>query len=90
MTSIEIISSSVPVTVCPACGQRLECATSTFRPGLPSEGDISVCAYCQNIAVYRADQTLRPMTAREWGALSPPMRRELEHIKAAIDRTPRP
>jgi len=87
---VEITSSDVPATMCAACGKRLDGATSTFRPGLPSEGDISVCAYCQNIAVYRADQTLRPMTAREWAALPAPMRSELETIKAAIDRTPHP
>lgn len=85
----EIISSEVPPTMCAACGERLDGATSTFRPGLPSEGDISVCCYCQNIAVFRADQTLRPMTAREWAALPQPMRGELEKIKTSIDRNPR-
>jgi hypothetical protein len=84
---IEIVSTDVPATMCAACGERLDGATSTFHPGLPSEGDVSVCAYCHNIAVYRADQTLRPMTAREWAALPAYVRRELEAIKAHIGIT---
>ena len=85
------MTATLPPTICPSCGARLDASTDTdFKGSVPSEGDISVCGYCQNIAVFRADQTLRPMTAREWAAMSPDERQQLERVKLALDRVGSP
>jgi len=79
--------TEVPPTMCPSCGRRLDGATDIeFNGDVPSEGDVSVCSYCQNISVFRADQTLRPMTAREWVAMPAADRRKLEFAKLVLDR----
>jgi hypothetical protein len=77
----------IPASICPSCGARLDDFTAIdFDGSVPSEGDVSVCCHCQNISVYRADQTLRPMTPREWVAMKPEDRRKLEVAKLALDR----
>jgi hypothetical protein len=54
------------VTICPHCLARLDASTPAFDPGsVPKEGDVSVCVYCATVLVFRADQTLRPMTRIE-------------------------
>jgi hypothetical protein len=83
-------SSEVPPTICPSCGKRLDGATDPLTKATPKEGDVSVCAYCQNIAVFRADQTLRAMTAREWAEMPATCRKQLEAIQLAIDQFPPP
>lgn len=66
------MTEPVPVTFCEGCGARNNSATVTDNSSsVPTEGDVSICAYCGMAGVYRADQTVRPMTAREWDALDP-------------------
>jgi hypothetical protein len=68
--------TSTPENACPACGKRLDAATSTSDPAhVTSEGDVSICIYCAGVAVFKADLTLRTMTPEEW------LEMPLEHRK---------
>jgi hypothetical protein len=82
-----LLTTAVPVTACPRCGKNNNMATAAFDPNsVPTEGDLSVCAYCKNIAVFRADQTLRAMTPREWATLPAEERKQLEAAQATLDQ----
>jgi hypothetical protein len=80
------MSERVPVTYCSSCEEPLDAATvADSTHAIPAEGDISICAYCGNISVYRADQTLRPITAREWATMPTETREQLWRARHALD-----
>lgn len=54
---------------CPTCAADLSGATSTEGDNTPSAGDLSVCAYCAALLVFRADLTLREIDLDELAAL---------------------
>ena len=56
-----------PLAYCPNCGKRLDGYTPVDKPGaVPKEGDLSLCLGCRNLLVFRADQTLRKATFKEY------------------------
>jgi hypothetical protein len=80
-------SSRVPTSYCADCGKELDGATYTAAPGhVPKEGDFSVCIYCGCAMVYRADQTLRALTAIEWAALKDDERATLDRYQDTVQR----
>jgi hypothetical protein len=76
----------LPVSYCDDCGAELDGAFDANLTGhMPKEGDYSVCIECGNPMVFRADQTLRAMTQREWDALKAEERREFARLQAGVD-----
>ncbi len=73
------MSERVPVTRCAGCDAPCDAATvaDSTHP-LPVEGDLSICAYCGAVGIYRADQTIRPITPQEWARMDPGQRRQIE------------
>ena len=67
---------------CLVCGELLDGATATDDgPDTPRPGDLSVCFYCSNIAVFESDLSLRPATAEEVElALRDPHLRRVLHL----------
>jgi hypothetical protein len=56
----------LPESKCLSCGIPLVAATGVKNPDdLPSEGDVSVCAWCGNLAVYDSKLKLRSLTDKE-------------------------
>lgn len=48
---------------CLECGEQLDAATSNNEPDaevLPSEGDVSICFSCGNVAIFTDKLFLRP------------------------------
>lgn len=76
----------LPRSDCPKCGVSLDGSTPAFHVRVdPVEGDFSICAYCGNIAVYRADQTLRPVTATDLANLTSEERASLERAQSVME-----
>ena len=50
---------------CPYCGEELNAATDTDGDARPSEGDVSLCAYCAGLLVFDAEGKLRLPTDAE-------------------------
>ena len=86
----EPFGARLPLSHCTDCGTELNGAFDT-RAGhhVPKEGDLSVCIQCGNPMVYRADQTLRAMTALEWAVLKREQRMEVEHAQAQVAKAQR-
>lgn len=63
-------------TLCGACGKTLSGSTGVQAGApFPKRGDISICSYCGNLALYNEDLTLRQPEPEE-------MQRILDEIKA--------
>lgn len=54
-----------PVSICPHCGQRFECATALQQEGGPGPGDVSICWTCGELAMFDDEMRLRAPTAEE-------------------------
>lgn len=54
-----------PVSICPHCGERFECATNFLLEGGPGPGDISICYSCGELAVFDDEMRQRAPTAEE-------------------------
>lgn len=58
-------ADEAPGRVCLACKAVLDCQTG-LTTNVPRDGDVSVCLYCGNIALYAANvQRLCPPTPAE-------------------------
>lgn len=63
-----ISTSRVPEHRCPVCHRRMDATTSVSELpefALPKAGDISICAYCRTVNVFREDGSLRVATSLE-------------------------
>jgi hypothetical protein len=60
--------------LCPRCGYMLDAATNILRSEGPEASDVSMCLSCGAVLEFRADTTLREMTAPEIAALPRYMR----------------
>lgn len=60
-----MIDHQTPEAICPWCGTPLNAATGVTCEDGPSEGDISICAKCCEILIFKEDLTLRKPTAAE-------------------------
>jgi len=56
---------NIAKSICPVCKEELDGATQVDGSDLPSAGDVSICIYCANIAVFCDDLTLREPTSEE-------------------------
>jgi hypothetical protein len=80
----------LPLSYCTACDHELDGATYAGQGGrVPTEGDYTVCIYCGNAMVYRADQTLRAVTLSEWVHLKAHERAAIERAQAVVARLDR-
>lgn len=71
-------------SVCAVCGADLNDATCLSSTAAPAAGDVSVCLYCGNVAVFTGDGVaLRQATAAELGELlaEPEVRRVVDLVK---------
>jgi hypothetical protein len=59
----------VPKSVCPICFTALDAASGVGGDLVPSEGDVTVCLECGNIAVFTVDLRLRVPTEEEFSQL---------------------
>jgi hypothetical protein len=50
---------------CPACGKKLDSASSFWDDGPPSSGDVMVCFGCAEPLVFTDDHALRVATPEE-------------------------
>lgn len=84
------MSERLPLSHCTQCDAELDGGYDSSGEGsVPKEADISVCINCGNVMVYRADQTLRKMTAKEWATLEPDDRRQIERAQAVAEKLER-
>lgn len=80
------MEARLPLSHCTQCEHPLDSGFDMHgSESVPTEGDLSVCIHCGNLMVYRADQTLRTMTAAEFQKLDPDMQRDLDRARAAVD-----
>lgn len=58
-------------TNCVRCGNRLNGLSEmlTDSPVVPKDGEISICIYCLNVAIFSSDSALRQPNALELQAL---------------------
>lgn len=54
----------LPNFECLGCGAQLDGATSMTKGDVPTPGSVSVCLYCENVAVF-TETGLRPPTSEE-------------------------
>lgn len=74
-----VSSGPVPPSPCPGCGKKLDYATGVgvagdSGPVTPEEGSVTICAYCNNYAVFDAQLHLREATEADLAKLVPEAR----------------
>jgi hypothetical protein len=62
-------TTRTPTAPCANCGKPNDAASNPEEDITPKEGDISVCLYCNHVAIFRTDLTLRRPTSAEWDEL---------------------
>lgn len=56
----ELETFKIPLSICPVCGHKMDCASEPARGGHPPKaGDLGLCLKCGEILVYGDDQKLR-------------------------------
>jgi Zn-finger nucleic acid-binding protein len=48
--------------ICPNCMMDLVARDEVGQPGIPNEGDLTVCAYCQNVLRLQAGDLIKVRT----------------------------
>jgi hypothetical protein len=76
-------------TICPTCSAVLDAATGAGED-VPSEGDLSICFYCNAILVFATDLSLHPITPDQFVELPEDTREEVFRYMAAILRRSTP
>lgn len=70
---------------CPMCHAKLDGHSNPFMEDTrPSEGDLTVCAYCATSLSFGSDLQLRVLSLEEFAALSPLEREQLGTATALI------
>lgn len=80
-----MVDTLVPTTICEGCGAPNNGAAGPDQ-AVPKKGDYSVCAYCGQWGIYRADQTVRLMTTRDIDAIDDETRVILTMFQRAADK----
>jgi hypothetical protein len=79
----------LPPQPCPICGTPLDAAGPVDvdgPPATPAPGDWTCCAYCLQWLVFLPGGGLRPVTDREWLALSDDERVQLTAQRERVRR----
>jgi hypothetical protein len=79
----------LPAQPCPLCGETLSAAGPVADDGRavgPAPGDWTICAYCLQWLVFRDGGGFRPVTGREWLALTPDERVQLTAQREQVRR----
>jgi len=61
----DINHTMTPVSPCPWCGHKLDCATALEKGAKPRRGDITLCIQCGKLMVFKKDLTVRKPTSDE-------------------------
>ena len=69
--------------LCYRCGYLFDAASSLFADAVPKESDVSACMNCGAPLILRAGRFVQ-LTAGDWAALEPEVRRELTETQFAI------
>ena len=71
-------------TSCPFCGKMNDSHASVGKPGMPNEGDASICIDCGNVSIYEAGALghMRKPTPEEQAELDADER--VQKVRAAI------
>ena len=56
---------TVPTSICPGCGDRLDCASPAFGNDTPAPGDVTVCLRCGHMMAFSKNLRLRELTKAE-------------------------
>ena len=60
----------MPECHCPYCGKKISAASNAIDEGEPKVGDVTICLYCGEVAMFDADLHLREPTADETIAIA--------------------
>jgi hypothetical protein len=75
-----------PNGLCPHCGRGADGVTDPFEEEVPKPGDISICVYCRDVAVFQGDLSLRKMTEEEVAGMEPELTKQLEEARHLLKR----
>lgn len=79
------MTSRQPSCACIACGKDLDAATGVTKAGGPKSGDVSICLYCGNIAIFGKHRRLRPPTDAEMATIvKDPRVIEMQQARAEV------
>jgi hypothetical protein len=70
--------------VCPSCSAKLDGVTDFEGDAVPSEGDITVCAYCQAVLVFGRELALRVACASDLESLDAEKKATLLRYRLAV------
>lgn len=71
----------VAATACLLCGQQADGASDVANTDeAPSEGDISVCLYCGNVAAFDKELKLRAATPEELATLDDEQKAQIDKV----------
>ena len=76
-----------PNRVCLKCGKRVDEATALDDEAVLYAGDVSICIYCGDVAMYDDDLLLRPCLPDELAGImaDPHARRVIEEARRFIE-----
>ena len=69
---------------CPACQKTLDGATDVEGDSTPSDGDLTICVYCNMLCVFNADLTLRTMRLTEFDQLDAGLQAKLAKYRTFV------
>lgn len=73
-----------PKAKCPSCNKQLDGATGLDEDTVPRAGDLSLCAYCCTISVFKPDLTLRRATDEEFAELDAATQKQIKLAQGLI------
>lgn len=62
----ERLTTVMPPSLCPQCGDKLDMATSTTEAARPEPGDFSICLHCGTILRFDADLRCQRASAADF------------------------
>ncbi len=75
----------LPTSLCPACGQTLDCATSAEGDAAaPKAGDVTFCGSCSEVLVFGEDLRQRRPTDEERAAFDPETLASIGRVQGAL------
>lgn len=83
-----MMSHQMPLHHCEKCGKPLDAATGVNRNIAPATGDISICAYCLNVAQYAVDGIPHTMTVEDMQKLAPEERDLIARAQEVLVESP--
>ena len=73
-------TTEVPESACISCGKIFDVVSDVLAENMPIPGDVSICLYCGELAIFDKRMMLRPLKESEISAI-PFM--DLQRLQAA-------